>query len=221
MSLKEDFKLMLERLNDSNLWNEWNLWNNLNYLPLNLIAPRLWGYNLIREAVHLMKSFELSLQLARPADANTIGKLSRDLIENGLQWRWTPRRVAASIRAPDVNVLVARVQENIAGFAIMRYGDDDAHLDLLAVAPPYRRAGVGRQLLEWLEKCAVVAGIFSVALEVRAANEGAQLFYKRMGYRTLLQLPGYYQGIEAALRMGRDLSRRPIDHKICCPRPKV
>ena len=109
-------------------------------------------------------------------------------------------RVAASIRASDVNVLVACNHDNIAGFAIMRYGDDDAHLDLLAVAPPYRRAGVGRQLLEWLEKCAVVAGIFNVALEVRAENEGAQLFYKRMGYRTLVQLPGYYQGIEAAIR---------------------
>ena len=129
-------------------------------------------------------------------------------------------RVAASIRAPDVNVLVACSHEKIAGFGIMRYGDEDAHLDLLAVAPPYRRAGVGRQLLEWLEKCAVVAGIFSVALEVRAGNDGAQLFYKRMGYRTFAQLPGYYQGIEAALRMGRDLCRRPVDHRICCPGSK-
>jgi ribosomal-protein-alanine N-acetyltransferase len=164
-----------------------------------------------------MTSSELSLRLARPTDATTIANLSRDLIEYGLRWRWTPMRVAASIRAPDVNVLVARVHDNIAGFAIMRYGDDDAHLDLLAVAPPYRRAGVGRQLLEWLEKCAVVAGIFSVALEVRAGNEGAQLFYKRMSYRILIHLPGYYQGIEAALRMGRDLSHRPLDHRICCP----
>ena len=123
-------------------------------------------------------------------------------------------RVAASIGAPNVNVLVACVHGNIAGFAIMRYGDDDAHLDLLAVAPPYRRLGIGRQLLQWLEKCAVVAGIFNVALEVRAGNQGAQLFYERMGYRTLAQLPGYYQGVEAALRLGRDLSRRPMDHRI-------
>ena len=111
-------------------------------------------------------------------------------------------------------MLVARVHGNVAGFAIMRYGDDVAHLDLLAVAPPYRRAGVGRQLLEWLEKCAVVAGIFSVTLEVRAANEGAQLFYQRMGYRTVVELPGYYQGVEAALRMGRDLSSRSQDRSI-------
>ena len=167
-----------------------------------------------------MTSSELSLRLARPADATTIANLSRDLIEYGLRWRWTPPRVAASIRAPDANVLVARIRENIAGFGIMRYEDEDAHLDLLAVAPPYRRLGVGRQLLEWLEKCAVVAGIFSVALEVRSENDGAQLFYQRLGYRTLVQLPGYYQGIEAALRMGRDLSRRPVDHRICCPRSK-
>jgi [ribosomal protein S18]-alanine N-acetyltransferase len=160
---------------------------------------------------------ELSLRLARPPDAAPIAILSRDLIEYGLQWRWTTERVAASIRAANVNVLVARIQENIAGFGIMRYGDDDAHLDLLAVAPLYRRLGVGRQLLQWLEKCAVVAGTFNVALEVRAGNEAAQLFYKRMGYRELAHLPGYYQGIEAALRMGRDLSCRPLDHRIQKP----
>jgi ribosomal-protein-alanine N-acetyltransferase len=161
-----------------------------------------------------MTSFDLSLKLARPADAAAIAALSRDLIEYGLRWRWRPRRVDASIRAPEVNVLVARIHDNLAGFAIMRYGDDDAHLDLLAVAPPYRRAGVGRQLLEWLEKCAVVAGIFDVALEVRAANEGARAFYQRMGYRALAELPGYYQGVEAALRMGRDLSSKSRDQTI-------
>ncbi|HYQ97945.1 MAG TPA: GNAT family N-acetyltransferase [Candidatus Nitrosocosmicus sp.] len=156
---------------------------------------------------------ELSLRLARLADADSIANLSRDLIEYGLNWRWTPVRVAASIRAANVNVLVASMHEEIAGFAIMRYGDDDAHLDLLAVAPPYRRSGIGRQLMEWLEECAIVAGIFNVDLEVRAGNEEAQIFYNRMGYRTLLQLPGYYQGIEAALRMGRDLTRRSLDHR--------
>ncbi|HWP59998.1 MAG TPA: GNAT family N-acetyltransferase [Candidatus Acidoferrales bacterium] len=153
-----------------------------------------------------MGGSEPSLRLARPEEAAAIAGLSRDLIEGGLQWRWTPARVAASIRARDVNVLVACVDDDIAGFGIMRYGEAEAHLDLLAVAPPYRRLGVGRKLLRWLEKCAVAAGIFQVALEVRAENLGAQLFYERMGYRALARIPGYYQGVEAALRMGRDLS---------------
>lgn len=161
-----------------------------------------------------MTNSELSLRLALPSDAATIAHLSRDLIEYGLRWRWTPTRVAASIHAANVNVLTACIHQNIAGFAIMRYGGRDAHLDLLAVAPPYRRAGLGRRLVEWLEKCALVGGIFHVALEVRAGNKGAQTFYESMGYRTLAQLPGYYQGTETALRMGRDLARRPVDHRI-------
>jgi ribosomal-protein-alanine acetyltransferase len=158
-----------------------------------------------------MTTFEPWLQLARLADAKTIANMSRVLIEAGLGWRWTPERVAASIRAPNVNVVVARVDGRIAGFAIMRYGDDDAHLDLLAVDPACQRAGVARRLLNWLEKCAVVAGIFTIDLEVRAQNTGAQLFYERMGYRKLAHLPGYYQGIEDALRMRRDLSYGPLD----------
>jgi ribosomal-protein-alanine N-acetyltransferase len=159
-----------------------------------------------------MTSSELSLELARPADAGTIANMSRDLIEYGLRSRWTAKRVAASMRDPNVNVLVARVHEHTAGFAIMRYGDHIAHLDLLGVAPQYQRLGVGRQLLEWLERCAVVAGIIRVVLEVREGNQGAQHFYERMGYRTLVQLPGYYQGIEAAFRMGRDLAHQRMDH---------
>ena len=149
---------------------------------------------------------DVTLRLAKPADAAIIANMSRVLIENGLQWRWTAKRVEASIRAINVNVLVARIDERIIGFGIMRYGDDDAHLDLFAVAPGYRRLGIGRQLLQWLEKCALVAGTFQIALEVRANNEAAQLFYKRMGYHPLTTLPGYYQGTEAALRMSRDLS---------------
>jgi ribosomal-protein-alanine N-acetyltransferase len=112
-----------------------------------------------------------------------------------------------------VNVLVACVHGNIVGFAIMRYGEDDAHLDLLAVAPPYRRLGIARQLVAWLEECAMVAGIFTIALEVRAENHGAQKFYKRLGYRELARLPGYYQGIEGALRMIRDLSHPSLEHR--------
>jgi [ribosomal protein S18]-alanine N-acetyltransferase len=152
---------------------------------------------------------DLSLHLARRADAPAIANMSRVFIEYGLRWKWTAKRVEASIRAANVNVLVARARNRIVGFAIMRYGDDDAHLDLLAVAPAYRRSGIGRQLLEWLEKCAVVAGIFQIMLEVRAENQEAQSFYKRAGYHIIARLPGYYEGKEAALRMEHDLSRKP------------
>jgi ribosomal-protein-alanine N-acetyltransferase len=157
-----------------------------------------------------MTRSELSLRLARPTEAANIANLSRELIEEGLRWRWTPSRVTASMRASNVNVLVACMHGDMAGFAIMRYGNDEAHLDLLAVAPRYRRLGIGRRLLRWLEQCAIVAGTFDVALEVRAGNEAARLFYTTMGYQPLAKLPGYYDGVETALRMGRNLCARRV-----------
>ena len=160
-----------------------------------------------------MINSELSLRLARASDAAAIANLSRELIEYGLRWRWTEQRVAASISADNTNVLVARLDDRLTGFGIMSYGVHVAHLNLFAVAPEYQRTGVGRQLLQWLEKCAAVAGIVTIALEVRAANTGARRFYESMGYRTLVQLPGYYQGAEAALRMGRRLTSWDINGK--------
>ncbi len=148
----------------------------------------------------------IPLALARNTDVDEIARLSRELVEHGLDWAWTPRRVAASVRRRDALVVVARdAAERIAGFAIMRYGDEDAHLDLLGVRPDCRRHGLGRALVAWVEKPAVVAGITAVFLEVRESQHGACAFYERLGYRTLGRLAGYYQGREAALRMGREL----------------
>jgi [ribosomal protein S18]-alanine N-acetyltransferase len=148
---------------------------------------------------------QISIGLARSADVVEIACMSRDLIENGLRWSWTPRRVAASVGRSNALVVVARAEDQIAGFGIMRYGDDEAHLDLLGVDHDYRGGGLGRRLVEWLEKPALIAGITAVFLEVRGSNRGAQAFYERLGYRKLAHIADYYQGRESAIRMGREL----------------
>lgn len=146
-----------------------------------------------------------TLCLARRADAEYIAVMSRDLIEHGLGWSWTPRRVLRSIGARDSQVVVARRERRIAAFAIMHFGEEVAHLNLLAVAPAHRRQGLGRCLIEWLCATAVTAGVFRIDLEVRAGNETARAFYQRLGFASLELVPGYYQGVEAALRMTRRL----------------
>jgi ribosomal-protein-alanine N-acetyltransferase len=136
--------------------------------------------------------------------------MSRILIERDLPRSWDEARVLRSIRHPDSAVIVARDRRRLAGFAIMRFGDFEAHLDLLAVAPSCRRQGVGRELLAWLEACARTAGVFDVSLELRAANDTARAFYASQGYSDCGYVPGYYAGREDALRMRCDLrvSRR-------------
>lgn len=100
-------------------------------------------------------------------------------------------------------VLIASKEGTIAGFAIMRFGDDQAHLFLLAVQPEHRRTGIGRSLVRWLEKSCRTAGIQVVRLEVRSSNRGAVSFYRKLGYRIVGNIAGYYDRREAASVMAR------------------
>ena len=153
-----------------------------------------------------------SLTLARPLDAVPIALMSRRLVEAGLPtWAWTSRRVSRHVHDPDSVVLAARRGEEVTGFAIMGFGDEAAHLNLLAVEPRCRRAGLGTRLVRWLEESARTAGTFEVSLEVRASNAAARGFYKALGYAEVDLLPGYYDRIEDAIRMTRDLRVLRID----------
>ncbi len=146
------------------------------------------------------------IRLARRRDAPRIAAMSRRLVEAGLEPALTDARVERSIADPDSVVIVAARGAEVVAFAIMQYGDSTAHLNLLAVEPPLRRGGLGRRLVEWLERSAMVAGTFTVTLELREGNVDAARFYRALGYRESGRVRGYYQGVEDALRMRRELA---------------
>jgi ribosomal-protein-alanine N-acetyltransferase len=147
-----------------------------------------------------------SIAPARAADATAISSMSARLIEAGLPQSWTVWRVSKFIRNKSSIVLTARTESVLVGFAIMHFKDHEAHLNLLAVEPRYRRTGIGRSLLSWLEESAVVAGIFLISLEVRADNSDALGFYADLGYQETGLLPRYYDDRFDAALLARDLS---------------
>jgi len=155
----------------------------------------------------LITAYEI--QLAQPADAAAIAQLSRDAIERGLSWRWTETRVLRGIVDPATNVVVARRDGALLGFAIMQYGDEDAHISLFAVNAAARRSGLGSALLAWLEATAGVAGIRAIRLEARAGNAPAKAFYRRHGFEESGLRPGYYEDVEDAVRMVKRLGPAP------------
>ncbi len=148
----------------------------------------------------------VTLRLARSDDARAMAAMSRDLIEAGLGWRYSPARIAALRRDADTVALVARDAAGaVVGFAIMQFGDERAHLVLLCVRPREQRQGIGRRLLEWLLTSCRVAGIAAVELELRADNERAAAFYRALGFAETAIVPGYYAATVAARRMARRL----------------
>lgn len=153
----------------------------------------------------MKQSRNLTLKLAAPADAAPIAAMSRELVEAGLPWSWTPERVARNLRQRDTLILTARDGQHVAGFAIMQFGDERAHLSLLAVRPDYRRRGVATRMLEWLTQSALTAGIARIHLELRETNLDARRFYLGQGFAETVRIPGYYRGVETAVRMLREI----------------
>ncbi len=163
----------------------------------------------------------ITIRLAEPRDAQPIALMSREFIESGLGWKYDAPRVLRAIRDRETVAAVAcegggsvgsaakSPRGAINGFAIMEFGDERAHLVLLAVRPSHRGNGIGRRLLEWLLESARTAGIASVHLELRAVNEAARRFYRTMGFYETVLVPGYYRSgegrKEGALRMLRVL----------------
>ena len=154
-------------------------------------------------------STRTAIRFATRADALGIAEMSRDLIEHGLGWSWTRERVLRSLRHPDTNAIVAVRDAERVGFAIMKYGDEEAHLLLLAVRPAFSRRGIGSAMVDWLERSAGVAGVARITLEARHGNAAARAFYGGLGYAQAQLLPGYYSGREASVRMVKSLGTAP------------
>ena len=87
----------------------------------------------------------------------------------------------------------------VVGFVVSRtVAEGETELLNLAVAPEFRRQGVGRKLMESL-----LAGSRGVTyLEVRESNLAARKFYNYLGFQEVSLRPGYYQSPpEAAIVM--------------------
>ena len=162
-----------------------------------------------------MKKAKISvaIRIAEPGDAQAIAEMSRDLIESGLGWKYDPAHIQRAMRRRESVVLaasgrptyVAGTRPPLAGFAIMDFGEERAHLVLLAVQPMQRRIGIGRRMMEWLLESALTAGMASVHLELRADNAAGRRFYRALGFSETVLIPRYYDGREAAMRMIRVL----------------
>jgi len=148
-----------------------------------------------------MATIDVELGLARLRDAETLAIMSRDLIEAGLGWGYRPQRMAELIAARETATLVANERGRCVGFAVMKFGDERAHLVLLAVLPTHRRRGIARRMLTWLLESAAIAGMASVHLELLEDNAAARAFYRALSFAETMRIPGYYGGRKPAVRM--------------------
>lgn len=98
--------------------------------------------------------------------------------------------------------LVAKLKDQVVGYAIIDDSEDYYHLVSIAVHPDFRRAGVATGLFHALEER--LTDSRRVRLEVRESNDAAIKFYLKHGFAKKDIIPGYYADGEDAITMERE-----------------
>jgi [ribosomal protein S18]-alanine N-acetyltransferase len=88
--------------------------------------------------------------------------------------------------------VVARLDEQVVGFAGIWVMVDEAHVTTFAVDPRWRRRGVGERLLLALLDLSIARQAREATLEVRLSNLPARKLYEKHGFRPVGIRPRYY-----------------------------
>jgi len=107
-------------------------------------------------------------------------------------------------------LIVEASGHRLAGFAITeltRRGGAvvGGHIITIDVDPAYRRQGIGRMLMQALERELIARGARKCVLEVAVDNPAAQEFYSGLGYQTTARLRRYYLDRIDAMVMEKNL----------------
>jgi len=89
--------------------------------------------------------------------------------------------------------LVAAEGDQVAGYVGSQTVIDESDMMNIAVAPAYRRQGIGEKLIDALILQLTERGSHSLTLEVRASNAPAIALYDKHGFTQVGRRPNYYR----------------------------
>ena len=106
---------------------------------------------------------------------------------------WSEKSVAGELDNPLALWLVAMEGDRLAGYVGSQTVMDETDMMNLAVAPQFRRQGVGEALVNALTASLKELGSRCLTLEVRDSNEAARALYGKLGFREIGRRRRYYR----------------------------
>ena len=151
----------------------------------------------------------LEIRQAKLYDVPAMARIERD----SFSAPWSADEITRDVTAGgNVYVAVALADEERAGYAEIRMIAGEGQIYNIAIAPEFRREGIGEALLQHLIDKADADGCKLVTLEVRSGNEAAMELYKKLGFREVGRRKGYYaKGGEDAVLMDLDLGKVEVE----------
>ena len=121
---------------------------------------------------------------------------------------WSEASFREALDSASTFVLVAETSRGVSGYLVGREAGGAGEVLNLAIAPEFRRRGVGEALLEAGLVAFRQSRVEEVFLEVRESNTSARALYARHGFRPVGQRSAYYRNPkEDALVLRLELSQ--------------
>ncbi len=115
---------------------------------------------------------------------------------------WSRGTFLSELEGENRYYVVVEKESKVLGYAGFYYFFEEGHITTMAVAPAWRRKGLGKLLLNHLIEKARELGLKSLSLEVRESNLIAQKMYQNFGFRMIARRKRYYvQPLEDAIVM--------------------
>lgn len=142
------------------------------------------------------------IRLMKPEDVPQIAYLETICFSDP----WSEKSIASELDNPLSCWLVAEEQGRVAGYVGSQSVLDAADMMNIAVAPDFRRQGVGQQLIDALVEHLRRKNVIALLLEVRVSNAAAIALYEKLGFEQVGRRPRYYHNPkEDALILRKEL----------------
>jgi ribosomal-protein-alanine N-acetyltransferase len=147
---------------------------------------------------------QLSLELMREADVNTVQEIEREIFATPWPRNAYYRELASRASAHYVvlrqdgpverpaQVRAADFDPTIIGYGGMWRMYDEAHVTTIGVRHDLQHRGYGRMIFAGLVQAAYDMGAKWVTLEVRTTNDNAMKMYEGFGFKVIGRRKGYY-----------------------------
>ncbi len=119
--------------------------------------------------------------------------LVAELEKNTFSAPWSEKMLLDAMDLTGASFLCAYLDGIFAGYAGMLSVLDEGQICNVAVAPDFRRRGVGASLMQAQLDAAKARGLSVMMLEVRAGNLAAQALYEKEGWTKVGVRKNYYE----------------------------
>lgn len=96
---------------------------------------------------------------------------------------WSEKTFRDSMESDNTIYIVAKENDNVAGYAGMYLSFEEGNITNVAVNPLSRRKGIGEKIVRDILNRAYEKGVRDVFLEVRETNSVAIALYEKIGFK--------------------------------------